>query len=81
MTSLDAMFILRRFKDLDKGTLPMTPSIVQPKMTVKDVWYMLFKAFLQTHPDAIIPEDLEKMLNIEFVIVMFNQEADERNLR
>ena len=66
MTSLDAIIILRRFKDIDAGTLPITPSVVNPKMTVKDVWYLLFKAFLQTHGDAILPDDLAKMIRLEF---------------
>jgi len=66
MTSLDAMIILRRFKDIDAGTLPTTPSVVNPKMTVKDVWYLLFKAFLQTHGDTVVPDDLESMIRLEF---------------
>lgn len=66
MTSSGAMIILRRFKDIDAGTLPTTPSLNNPNMTVKDVWYLLFKAFLKTHPDTVIPDDLASMIRLEF---------------
>lgn len=66
MNAADAMILLRRFKDIDAGILPETPSKNNPKMTVKEAWYLVFKALLQTHPDAIMPEDFAKMIQLEF---------------
>lgn len=66
MTSLDAMLILRRFKDRDAGKLPDTPSVSNKFLTVKDAWYIVFKALLRTGGDTELPDDITKAIEIEF---------------
>ncbi len=66
MNTSDAMIILRRFKDVDAGKLPETPSRNNPNMTVKQAWYLVFKALLKTHPDTVMPDDFASMIRLEF---------------
>ena len=66
MTALDAMLILRRFKDRDAGKLPETSSVCNKFMTVKEAWYLVFKALLKTHGETELPEDLAKAIETEF---------------
>jgi len=66
MTALDAMLILRRFKDRDAGKLPETPSNCNEHLTVKEAWYIVFKCLLKTHGDTELPEDLAEAIETEF---------------
>jgi len=66
MTALDAMMILRRFKDRDTGKLPNTSSKCNEHLTVKEAWYLVFKALLKTHGETELPEDLAKAIETEF---------------
>lgn len=66
MTVYDLLVLLRWAKDKHSGFLSQRPSVINPMMTYRQVWYMLFKACVESHPNAVIPKKLITMAEVEF---------------
>ncbi len=66
MTALDAMHILRQFKDRDAGKLPDRPMFCNQGISVSVGWYQMFAALLKTHPSVEVDPDSEIFILSEF---------------